>query len=150
LGWHQSLRQTLLDIQTLYLSGPIIDGWLEAINRQPAQTDLETQAAVLRHGDAAQVAAYVEKLSEQQTQADTLNQGTQYRLCRLDADGRMQCQICPPEQIGVVSQAIARHQQLRQLVNQKQYLEARLKSAAEALEVTRKALGIQGKSQAQE
>ncbi len=36
--------------------------------------------------------------------------------------------------------AIAHNQKLRQLVSQKQYLEAKLKRASEALEVTRKAL----------
>jgi hypothetical protein len=56
----------------------------------------------------------------------------------------MQCQVCPPEQLGIISQAIARNQQLRQLVSQKQYLEAKLKRAAEALEVTRRTLDIRG------
>jgi hypothetical protein len=141
VGWHQVLRDTLLAIQQLYMAGPIIDGWLESVNRQTTQADLDEHAAVLRHGDPAQIAAYVEQLS-QQAQADTALGGTQYRLCRLDADGQMQCQICPPEQLGAISQAIARNQQLRQLVSQKQYLEAKLKRAAEALEVTRKALDI--------
>jgi hypothetical protein len=141
VGWHEALRDTLLAIQQLYMAGPIIDGWLESVNRQTTQADLDEQAAVLRHGDPAQVAAYVEQLS-QQAQANTALGGTQYRLCNLDADGQMQCQLCPPEQLGIVSQAIARHQQLRQLVSQKQYLEAKLKRAAEALEVTRQALDI--------
>lgn len=143
VGWHQALRDTLTEIQNLYLAGPIIDGWLESTNRQTNQADLDEQVAVLRHGDPAQVAAYVEKLS-QQAHADETTQGSQYRLCSLDADGQMQCQLCPPEQLGVVSQAIARNQQLRQLVSQKQYLEAKLKRASEALEVTRKTLDIRG------
>jgi hypothetical protein len=140
-SWHQALRDILLEIQQLYLAGPIIDGWLESVNRQTSQADLEEHAAVLRHGDPEQVEAYIEKIS-QQAQADSALGGTQYRLCSLDADGQMQCQVCPPEQLGVVSQAIARNQKLRQLVSQKQYLEAKLKRAAEALEVTRKALDI--------
>lgn len=143
VGWHRALRETLLEIQKLYMAGPIVDGWLEAINRQSTQAELDEHSAVLRHGDPEQIAAYVEKLS-QQVQADITSQGTQYRLCSLDMDGQMQCQVCPPEQLGVVSQAIARNQQLRQLVSQKQYLEAKLKRAAEALEVTRKALDIRG------
>lgn len=145
LGWHQALRDTLMDIQKLYMSGPIIDGWLESTNRQTNQADLDDHVAVLRHGDPEQVAAYVEQLS-QQAQADATTQGSQYRLCSLDADGQMQCQLCPPEQLGVVSQAIARNQQLRQLVSQKQYLEAKLKRASEALTVTRKALDIRGEA----
>lgn len=143
VSWHQALRDTLLEIQQLYMSGPIVDGWLESTNRQANQTALDEHAAILRHGDPEQVAAYVEKLA-QQSHADETTQGSQYRLCSLDADGQMQCQECPPEQLGVVSQAIARNQQLRQLVSQKQYLEAKLKRASEALEVTRKALDIRG------
>jgi hypothetical protein len=123
------------------MSGPIVDGWLEAVSRETTQTALETQASVLRHGDPEQIAAYLNRLA-QQSQANEMQQGTQYQLCSLDADGRLQCQLCPPEELGVISQAIARNQQLRQLVNQKQYLEARLKRAAEALEVTRKALDL--------
>ncbi|NEQ44276.1 MAG: hypothetical protein F6K00_12255 [Leptolyngbya sp. SIOISBB] len=143
VSWHQALRDTLLEIQQLYIAGPIVDGWLESTNRQTKQTELDEHAAVLRHGDPEQVAAYVEKLA-QQSQADETTQDSQYRLCSLDADGQMQCQDCPPEQLGVVSQAIARNQKLRQLVSQKQYLEAKLKRASEALEVTRKALDIRG------
>ena len=143
VSWHQALRDTLLEIQQLYMAGPIVDGWLESTNRQTNQTVLDEHAAVLRHGDPEQVVAYVEKLA-QQSQADATTPGSQYRLCSLDADGQMQCQDCPPEQLGVVSQAIARNQKLRQLVSQKQYLEAKLKRASEALEVTRKALDIRG------
>lgn len=143
VGWHQALRDTLLEIQKLYMSGPIVDGWLESTNPHISQTDLDEQAAILRHGDPEQVAAYVEKLA-QQAPADDLIHSSQYQLCSLDADGQMQCQECPPEQLGVVSKAIARNQQLRQLVSQKQYLEAKLKRASEALEVTRKALDIRG------
>ena len=139
--WHQSLRQILLDIQALYRTGPIIEGWLEAIPKLGSTTSHCEDSSVLRHGDAEQIAAYVEKLS-QAPQTETTSGTTQYQLCNLDADGQVQCQICPPEQLGVISQAIARHQQLRQLVNQKQYLEARLKGAAEALETTRKTLGL--------
>lgn len=144
VSWHQALRATLLEIQKLYMSGPIIDGWLESVNCDATQPSLDEQAAILRHGDPEQVAAYIERLS-QQAQAEPTAQSSQYRLCRLDADGQMQCEVCPPEQLGVVSQAIARNQQLRQLVSQKQYLEAKLKRASEALEVTRKTLDIRGK-----
>lgn len=144
VGWHQALRETLLAIQNLYMAGPIVDGWLESTSREAAQHDLDDHAAVLRHGDPEQVANYVEQLSQQAATGKA--GGAQYRLCSLDADGQMQCQVCPPDQLGVISQAIARHQQLRQLVSQKQYLEAKLKRAAEALEVTRKTLDLRGQA----
>lgn len=138
-AWHQGLRQVLLEIQTLYRTGPIIDGWLEAVTPEPA-VSRDAATSLLRHGDAQQIAAYVDGLTQQLPTSP--GPGTQYRLCSLDVDGRMQCQMCPPQQLGVISQGIARHQQLRQLVSQKKHLEARLKTAADALEVTRQALGL--------
>lgn len=140
-GWHQALRQTLLELQNLYMSGPIIEGWLESVSSQESVSRSEQVAQVLRHGDAAQIATYVDQLAKT-SQAPMPNRGNQYRLCSLDADGKMQCQPCPPEQLGAVSQAIARHQQLRQLLQKKQYLEARLKRAADVLTKARQALGI--------
>ena len=139
--WHQALQQTLLDIQALYMAGPIVEGWLEAVRSQDSQGNPGDAAGVLRHGDSAQVAAYVAKISRQAS-TGMAKGNTQYRLCNLDADGQMHCQLCPTEQLGVVSQAIARNQQLRQLLQQKHYLEARLKRAAESLEMTRQALDI--------
>lgn len=139
--WHQALRQILLDIQALYSTGPIVEGWLESVAHSSNPTTVREESSVLRHGDAEQIAAYVENLSQVPPAAKSSNT-TQYRLCRLDTDGQVQYQPCPPEQLGAVSQAIARYQQLRQLLDQKQYLEARLKRAAEALEATRKALDL--------
>ena len=141
-GWHQALRQVLADIQAVYQSGPMVEGWLEAIATPPATGGAtEPDAALLRHGDPAQLAAYVERLSQGQPPVGAGGK-TQYRLCSLDADGRLQCQPCPPEQLGVISQAIARHQQLRQLLHQKQLLENRLKQAADALEQVHQTLGL--------
>lgn len=147
-GWHQALRQILADLQTLYMAGPIVDGWLEAVPPQghppPPDGTSDQGARVFRHGDAAQIAAYVKTLA--QTASPETPQGSMhYRLCSLDADGKVTCQSCPPDQLGVISQAIARHQQLRQLLSQKHYLEARLKRAADALEQTRQALDIPAK-----
>ncbi|MGF1522250.1 MAG: hypothetical protein ACFBSF_08035 [Leptolyngbyaceae cyanobacterium] len=140
-GWHQALRQILLDIQALYRTGPIIEGWLESVPDPKNAIHSSQDAGVLRHGDAEQIAAYVEKLA-QSPPIKAASGSLHYRLCSLDADGKVQCQLCPPEQLGAISQAIARHQQLRQLLSQKQYLEARLKHAAEALETTRTTLDI--------
>lgn len=141
-SWHQALRQTLTEIQAVYLSGPIVEGWLEAVPEGAAA--LLPDAGVLRHGDATQVAAYVEKISQvsRSRPATSTSAPTQYRLCSLDAEGQIQCQLCPPDQLGAVSQAIARHQQLRQLLSQKLYFEARLKRASEVLGKARQALGI--------
>ena len=43
VGWHQALRGTLAEIQQLYTAGPIVDGWLEAVNRQATQAELDEQ-----------------------------------------------------------------------------------------------------------
>ncbi|ASC72361.1 hypothetical protein XM38_033180 [Halomicronema hongdechloris C2206] len=146
-GWHQQLRQTLLEIQALYMEGPIVEGWLAPVddpNQPLAAPGLDP--SMWRHGDLDQVKQQVEHLCRQATQQSRAasapasvstssgsQQTTQYQLCSLDADGRLQCQPCPPEELAVVTLAIARHKQLRQRLNQKGYLEARLKRAAELL-----------------
>ncbi len=138
--WHQTLRQTLLDIQALYQAGPIIEGWLESA-ASPAPATPST--GVLRHGDPAAIAAYVDQLSQEQPDPATRPGAmSQYRLCRLDDEGQLQCQPCPTEQLGAVGQAIARHQRLRQLVSQKQTLEEKLQKAGESLGRVRQELGL--------
>ncbi|MBD2259928.1 hypothetical protein [Pseudanabaena sp. FACHB-2040] len=147
-GWHQALRQTLLDIQAIYLEGPIVEGWLEMVS--PPGAGQGVNSSILRHADPQELTGYVDRLCQA---AATARSGTaqsptaphpdpQYRLCSLDADGQLQCQICPPDQIPFVSVAIARHQKLRQHLNQKQYLEARLKRAVEVLTQAREDLDI--------
>ena len=152
-GWQQELRTILVDIQNIYLEGPIVDGWLESC--QPsAKPPAGLNAAVLRHGDTEQLMTYVDHLCEAQTHGDSpetaaikqpqdLAHATHYRLCGLDEDGKLRCQSCPPEQMPAVSMAIARNQRLRQFLNQKQYLEARLKRAVDALSGVRSELQIE-------
>lgn len=140
--WHQELRQVLADIEAVYLAGPIVEGWLEALpSSSPSDPDpsAPAQAALLRHGDPDHLAAYVDHLARDRAVSSS---GGQYRLCSLDADGRLQCQLCPPDQLGIISQGIARHQQIRTLVSRKQTLETALQQAAIALEQTCHQLGI--------
>jgi len=140
-SWHQQLRQTLLEIQALYMEGPIVEGWLAPVD-EPNQSSPAPglDPSMWRHGDLDQIKQQVEHLCQRATQTagavsatSGAQQTTQYQLCSLDADGRLQCRPCPPEELAVVSLAIARHKQLRQRLNQKGYLEARLKRAAELL-----------------
>lgn len=142
-GWHQALRQTLQAIQAIYQEGPIVEGWLETVARETSPA--ADAAAILRHADPQDLTGYVDRLC-QNTASLAQPAGSlappQYRLCSLDADGQMQCQLCPPEQLPAISLAVARHQKLRQHLNQKQYLEARLKRAVEALSQVREDLGI--------
>lgn len=141
--WHQTLRQTLLDIQALYQAGPIIEGWLESVTSPAPAKTAETSAGLLRHGDPATISAYVDQLSQTQSPlAANTGLSSQYRLCRLNDEGQLHCQPCPPDQLGAISQAIARHQRLRQLVAEKQTLEEKLQKAGESLGRVRTELGL--------
>lgn len=148
-GWHGDLRQTVQMIQNLYMEGPIVDGWLETIDSQPS-TQPKDAAALLRHADPQALSGYVDRLCEaleqdsqpSDTPTPAASPSPSYRLCSLNADGQLQCMPCPPEQVSTLSLAIARHQKLRQLVDHKHYLEAKLKRAVEVLTHGRDSLGI--------
>lgn len=149
-GWHEELRQTIQAIQSLYLEGPIVEGWLEAIpETASASAGSSASIAALRHADLRQLENYVEALSNASGSPEAIEQQsgatTRYRLCRLDSDGRLQCQLCPPDQLHRLTLAVARHQRLRQYLNHKQYLEARLKRAVEVLTRVRSDLDISPK-----
>jgi hypothetical protein len=146
-AWHQDLRQTVQRIQTLYMEGPMVDGWLETVDEQPVSA-ADSDAALLRHGDPQALSSYVERLCQSaETPAPAEPPGADlarpgYRLCSLDSDGRVQHYPCPPEQVSTLSLAIARHQKLRQLLDHKQYLEAKLKRTVEVMTSSRDTLGI--------
>ncbi len=137
-AWHNELRQTLEQIQSLYLEGPIVDGWLQPMAVSPNAS--EDTASLLRHGDPDAIADYINRLP--QGREVPLAPST-YQLCSLDADGQVQCLPCPAEQLSTLSQAIARHQRLRQLLDQKHYLEAKLKRSVDVLSHSRDSLDIQ-------
>lgn len=146
-SWHSELRQTVQRIQDLYMEGPIVDGWLEAVDSPGSQA--KDAAALLRHADPQALSGYVDHLYEslgQEPQPQETEHPSaaapNYRLCSLNPDGQLQCMPCPPEQVSTLSLAIARHQKLRHLVEQKRYLEAKLKRAVELLTSSRDSLGI--------
>lgn len=58
---------------------------------------------------------------------------TQYALCSLNEDGTVLKHPCPLEQIALVSTAIARHQKFKQLIQEKQAVEAKLQQAVNQL-----------------
>jgi hypothetical protein len=149
-AWHQDLKQTVQRIQALYMEGPIVDGWLETIdNGTPANQPPELDTALLRHGDPQALTGYVERLcqspesptaSPTPPSSDLGRPG--YRLCSLDSDGRVQHFPCPTDQLSTISLAVARHQKLRQLLDHKQFLEAKLKRTVDVMTNSRDALGI--------
>ncbi len=111
--WQQELQKILVDLQDLYLEGPIVAGWLES---QPQATDPQLVARI--------AARPVSELA---------SPGSGYRLCGFDAEGRVWSKYCPPDQVPGVSMAIARYQKLRSLLDRKQTLEQRLTELAETL-----------------
>jgi hypothetical protein len=146
-AWHSDLKQTVQQIQDLYMEGPIVDGWLE-VAEEGKMPNADLSAAMLRHADPQELSGYVDQLYQalehgSEQDASSNRQGSpSYRLCSLDSDGRLNCIPCPSEQLSTISLAIARHQRLRQLLDQKQYLEARLKRTVEVLTHSRDVLDI--------
>ena len=132
--WQAQQRQVIQAMQVLYAQGPMIDGWLQSSTAASEPTAPET--AVLRHGDADALMQYVEAMENSSAAASpeatghtpyaTPSEPTQYLLCSLATDGTLQSQPCPPEQMAVVSTAIARHQKFKQLIVKKQAIEANL------------------------
>ncbi len=158
--WHGELRQVIEQMQQVYRGGPLVDGWLEAMTTRRGGAHIpQEQRAFWRHSDPAQLNQYLEtcwgQLAPRASTPPSVSQPvsqpmaphqepspTAYRLCHLDGEGQVQCQVCPPEQLGAISQGIARYQQLRQLEQRKQWLEEKLRQAAIALGNTRDRLGL--------
>lgn len=128
-AWHCELQNLTLMIQDIQLEGPIIDGWLES----QFGALINAEQGFLQHAEISQISEYVSHLEDRPYPSSTNQPPTTYRLCTLDADGYVQSQPCPSEQVAQVSLAIARHQKLRELLSRKHYLESRLSQLAENL-----------------
>lgn len=130
--WEKELQKIVKQIQDIYLEGPIVNGWLES---QPPRENEPGGTATLRHAEVDRLMDYVEEICAAQDNVSHPSSRTGYRLCGLDADGQVWSRPCPPDQVPIVSMAIARYQKLRQLLGRKQYLETRLSQLAETLVV---------------
>lgn len=132
--WQLELEQTVLEIQALYLEGPIVDGWLESHPYGSPQVMQPIGTAMLRHAEIDRLMEYVEEICRL---PQTLETGelprTGYRLCGLDAEGQLWSRPCPAQQVPYVGLAIARYQKLRILLAQKQTLENRLNQLVQTL-----------------
>lgn len=127
MGWQLTLEQTVLEIQALYMEGPIVDGWLESHPSGSPQVMQPIGAATLRHAEIERLMDYVEEICRAPHPSDGSETArTGYRLCGLDADGQLWSRPCPSQQVPYVSLAIARYQKLRILFAKKQSLENRL------------------------
>ncbi|HEY9659003.1 MAG TPA: hypothetical protein V6C65_11165, partial [Allocoleopsis sp.] len=132
-GWQRELEQVVQQIQALYQEGPIVDGWLESHAINSSQS-MAPGVSVLRHAEIEHLMEYVEQICR--TGQSHPNDGTlrtDYRLCGLDADGKLWSRPCPTEQVPYVSLAIARYQKLRTLLEKKHSLETRLTNLVETL-----------------
>jgi hypothetical protein len=127
VGWQLTLEQTVLEIQALYMEGPIVDGWLESHPSGSPQVMQPIGAATLRHAEIDRLMDYVEEICRTPHSSNLSETSrTGYRLCGLDADGQLWSRPCPSQQVPYVSLAIARYQKLRILFAKKQSLENRL------------------------
>ncbi|MBD2328762.1 hypothetical protein [Alkalinema sp. FACHB-956] len=128
-GWQAELAQVVRHIQDLYIEGPIVDGWLESTGDLP-----HAETVAFKHAEISQLIQFVEKLQSGEIQPErVLVNGAGYRLCGLNADGRVWSCPCPADQVPTVSLAIARHHRLRQLLSRQQELESRLGQLSEDL-----------------
>lgn len=128
VSWQLQLEQTVLEIQALYLEGPIIDGWLESHPAGSPQVMQIMGATTLRHAEIERLMDSVEEIcrTAQVLAAPDAAAQISYRLCGLDADGQLWSRPCPSQQMPYVGLAIARYQKLRILLARKQALEMRL------------------------
>lgn len=117
------LRQIVHQIENLYMEGPIVDGWLEFCTPTSAPiTTLHHDSVNHLINNGEEVIGFDPEIATNELSS------VNYRLCGLDASGQKWAYPCPPDQLLSVSVAIARYQKLQQLLQQKQYLETRLKS----------------------
>ncbi|MCU0570517.1 MAG: hypothetical protein MUF49_28580 [Oculatellaceae cyanobacterium Prado106] len=152
VSWQLELEQIILQIQAVYLEGPIVDGWLESqsADSQPPSAEAtkpSVSVATLRHAEIDHLMNYVEEIcntSQTPSPSFTVSSATptseespraDYRLCGLDADGQLWQRPCPMQQVPYVSLAIARYQKLRTLLGKKQALETRLNQLIQSLTV---------------
>jgi hypothetical protein len=132
-SWQVDLEQIVQQIHALYQEGPIVEGWLESQSSGGQHVTPPVDIALLRHADVEYLMAFIEQLCQtgQPTGGDAAR--TDYRLCGLDADGKVWSRPCPPDQVPYVSLAIARYQKLRTLLAKKETLENRLMGLVQTL-----------------
>ncbi len=81
----------------------------------------------------SQSSSLPKKSSSASSSADYPNNPSQYYLCRLTSCGTIQTEQCPPDQVPILSMAIARYRRLNQLTKQKQAIETKLQRIVDIL-----------------
>jgi hypothetical protein len=101
-SWQKEILELEQNISLVRESGPIVAGWLEA-EANHLNFSLESLAEIFQAP------------------------GLEYQLCSLDENGEIAARDCPEPEMFGISKALARHQQLRQLIDRKSNLEANIK-----------------------
>ncbi|MEM9977716.1 MAG: hypothetical protein AAF808_08790 [Cyanobacteria bacterium P01_D01_bin.2] len=156
------LRQLAHEIHQVYAEGPVVSGWLASEasltaaaqhSNQSVGNDAQSfSAALFRHGDADDLMQYLSALENSMSgqaresqmgpeATDTQPPQSRYYLCQLNSSGQIESEPCPPEQVPVLSMAIARYQRLNQLIKQKQTLETKLQAIVDILSDAKRVLG---------
>ncbi len=113
------VREVIQQIESLYMEGPIVDGWLESY---PCESTLSSDRTV----DDVDTLEYVKAGSLEQEKVIYEAPRSCYRLNGVSATGQSWSYPCPIEQLPSVSVAIARYEKLMQLLERKRDLEKRL------------------------
>ena len=147
------------NIAALVPEAPLGSEPLVEVSPQPHQSLGAVDVALFRHGDANDLMNYLSALESSMlergaaanshdiatattaqsnySEVDTGNTGggnpSQYYLCQLDSSGQIQAEQCPPEQVPIISMAIARYRRLNQLITQKQVIETKLQAIVDIL-----------------
>lgn len=118
-SWQNEILELDQNIILVRQSGPIVAGWLEA---DAHKSDIQNPKAQNSISNIDLNLAPLEKIPEIIQQ-----QSLDYQLCSLDEGGEIAARDCPAPEMFGISKALARHQQLRQLIDRKSDLEANIK-----------------------
>ncbi len=118
MEWQQELQEIDRDCLSIAASGPILAAWLESRTFKPGSTGADIPTPYL----TVDIAGFT-----------TVDPQASYRLCGLDEHGELWMRACSMAEILSVSQAIARYQQLKDLNDRKQQIEAYIRHILEDL-----------------
>jgi hypothetical protein len=113
-NWHNEILELDQRIDLVRQSGPVVAGWLE-----PAKSEAIKEQEDSKNTDESQPNDPLSVVIQQQN--------LDYQLCSLDESGAVAARDCPEPEMFGISKALARHRQLRQLLDRKSTLEANIK-----------------------
>lgn len=120
------LEQVVHQIQDLYYEGPIVNAWLEYYPAPPEPSAEPLREISFERPMETQTVSFGDSGAQMSELSDA-----SYLLCGIDESGRQWSCPCPLDQLPSISIAIARYHKLQQLLQQKHYLEIRLKEVSQ-------------------